>query len=272
MGGRPTSGSADRKRAVLASEMLPPVSFDPKPQRPTVPAANPPAFNVPRIVLFTILVLAALHLLRTSVLSTAGDFQALVDFSFISGCFGAGDDLCAVRPAYANVWSTVTHAFLHGDWMHLGFNALWLLAFGTPVARRLGALRFCLLFLGGAMAGAGLFHLLNPDLLQPMIGASGSVSAMMGAASRFALGQSGRFNSTWQAEQPRLSVGQALRDRTILFFVVIFFATNLVLGSGVGGLFGQSPIAWEAHLGGFAFGFLCFSLFDRRWRPIVSPR
>ena len=40
----------------------------------------------------------------------------------------------------AEVWSFFTYALLHADWMHLGFNAIWLLAFASPVARRFGAL------------------------------------------------------------------------------------------------------------------------------------
>ena len=40
-------------------------------------------------------------------------------------------------------WTLVTYMLLHGDWMHLTFNALWLLVFGTPVARYLGPPASC---------------------------------------------------------------------------------------------------------------------------------
>ena len=43
----------------------------------------------------------------------------------------------------AEIWSFFTYALLHADWMHLGFNAVWLLAFASPVARRFGAGAFC---------------------------------------------------------------------------------------------------------------------------------
>ncbi len=39
----------------------------------------------------------------------------------------------------AQIWTFFTYALIHADLMHLGFNALWLLAFGSPVARRFGA-------------------------------------------------------------------------------------------------------------------------------------
>lgn len=234
----------------------------PRPGPPT--PRNPPAINVPGIVIATIAVLLAVHLIRDYALSPSADFQLLVDFAFFSGCYGFVQDVCSVRPALADFWQPVTHAFLHGDGMHLATNAVWLLAFGTPVARRLGAARFVLFFVAGAASGAALFYVLNPQLLQPMIGASGSVSAMMGAACRFAFRPAGRFAGGAAANAPRLSIAACLTDRTIVFFIAIFFATNLFLGSGFGGALGGGGIAWEAHLGGFAFGFLALAFFDRR--------
>ncbi len=39
-------------------------------------------------------------------------------------------------------WTPLTYVFLHANWAHVGFNALWLVAFGAPVARRFGPQRF----------------------------------------------------------------------------------------------------------------------------------
>ena len=227
--------------------------------------ANPPAFNVPVIVLVTIASLVAVHLARTQLLGQAADLEVLLDYSFIASCYTEASDVCALRLPGADFWSPISHAFLHGDWTHLAANSLWLLAFGTPVARRIGALRFLVFVLIGAIAGAGLFYLFNPLLLAPMVGASGIVSAVMGGASRFALGSMGRLTSRDIAYAPRLGILESLGERTVLFFVAIFFLTNLLIGSGLGSALGGGlQIAWEAHLGGFAFGFLCFGLFDRR--------
>ena len=62
--------------------------------------------------------------------------------------------------AGAEIWTFFTYALLHADWMHLGFNAVWLLAFGSPVARRFGMPRFLAVLRrdgcgrrGGASAG-----------------------------------------------------------------------------------------------------------------------
>jgi membrane associated rhomboid family serine protease len=190
----------------------------------------------------------------------------------IPGCYANLDPVCELRESWAGWVSPVAHAFLHGDWTHFATNAVWLLAFGTPVARRLGVSRFLLFCAAGALAGAGLFYLLNASLIQPMIGASGVVSALMGGAARFALGSMGRLSSGEVAHAPLLGIGASLSDRTILFFILIFFGTNLLLGSGGAVIFGEGgAIAWEAHVGGFLFGFLCFAFFDpRRQRPIEA--
>ncbi|MFD2238468.1 rhomboid family intramembrane serine protease [Aureimonas populi] len=226
--------------------------------------ANPPAFNVPRIVLALIAALVFVHLWRMQLLSASQDTLVILDYAFIAGCYRDLADFCQVRPDGADYWSPVTHAFLHGDWTHLAANCAWLLAFGTPVARRLHTVRFLVFCLLGALAGAGLFYVVNPTIAAPMIGASGVVSAVMGGAARFALGRFGRLGNREVALAPRLTVLQSLSDRTVLFFVGIFFATNLLLGSGLGSAFGGGPIAWEAHLGGFALGFLGFAFFDPR--------
>lgn len=232
------------------------------------PVRRPAAINVPAVILVLIASFALVHWVRTSLLSGFDDAWVLVNFAFVPGCYGTAGDICGLREGWAPWVSPISHAFLHGDWTHFGTNAVWLLAFGTPVARRLGTGRLLLFAAIGAVAGAGLFYLFNRDLVQPMIGASGVVSALMGGAARFALGATGRGGMADVAKAPLLSIRDSLRDRTTLFFIAIFFVTNIALGSGAGLLFGEGgAIAWEAHLGGFLFGFLCFSVFDPR-----SPR
>lgn len=227
----------------------------------------PPAFNVPGIVLGLIAVYFAVHAVRVFALDPLTDSFVLVDFAFIPGCYRAVAEFCAYQRPGAGIWSPLTYSFLHGDWMHLGVNSVWLLAFGTPVARRLGAVRF-LQFSGcGAVVGAAVFYVLNPDIVAPVIGASGVVSALMGGACRFAFGGAGAtMPPSMQAYLPVVSIREALANRTVLIFVAVFFGTNLLIGSAAGGFLGGGTVAWEAHLGGFAFGFLLFGFFDPRSR------
>ncbi len=156
-------------------------------------------------------------------------------------------------------WSFLTYALLHDGWLHLGLNVVVLSALGTPVARRFGALRFTALFALGALAGA-LMHLgVHPAAVAPLIGASASVSACMGAAARFVFDPLARGG----AAAPRLR--QSLQNRTVISFTLGWFIANAMSGLGANpSVLANASIAWEAHIGGFLLGFLAFALFDRR--------
>lgn len=149
-------------------------------------------------------------------------------------------------------WQPITYQFLHGGWFHLISNMFFLAAFGVVLESRLGHLGFILLYLsGGAVAGlaqVGIGHVLSPDGdVVPAIGASGSVSALMGAA--FALHP--------RANVRGIAIPQFVRAQTSLqwmmaFAIALDVARTIVDWSGSG----NSGIATLAHLGGIAFGFL----------------
>ncbi|WP_342453100.1 rhomboid family intramembrane serine protease [Jiella mangrovi] len=236
----------------------------PNEPRPEASVRPPPAFNVPGVILVLVAIMGAVHAYRTLILGDVASARFVFDFAFIPSCYGSADDLCLVRPLGADLWSPLTYGFLHGSWTHFGVNTVWLLAFGTPVARRLGTSRFLAFCAVGTVAGAAAFYLVNAGLDAPVIGASGTVSALMGGACRFAFVRTSSFRgfsaNRWH---PVMSVREALADRTVLVFVIAFFVTNFFVGSGVGGaLGGGGEVAWEAHLGGFVFGFFCLPLFD----------
>ena len=121
---------------------------DPSPQR---------IFNVPRVVLMVMAALGLIHAVMVYGLDNQQLNGVLVVFAFIPVRYNLA--LLAVEPWWsgwgAAVWTFVTYAFLHIDFNHLFFNAIWLLAFGTPVARRFGVARFCLFLLVTAAAGPG---------------------------------------------------------------------------------------------------------------------
>jgi len=97
--------------------------------------------------------------------------STLLDYTFPGG-------------AGAKVWSFVTYSLLHANLSHIGFNVLWLLPFGSALARRFGAIRFFIFMAVTAAAGA-LAHLVTHEhAVAPMIGASASVSGTMAAAMR----------------------------------------------------------------------------------------
>jgi membrane associated rhomboid family serine protease len=168
----------------------------------------------------------------------------------------------------AAIWSFVTYSLLHANLAHIGFNVLWLLPFGSAVARRFGLVRFFLFMAVTAIAGA-LFHLLTHEHAQaPMIGASASVSGAMAAALRFAFVR-GSFlsfrsgDADAAAQVPALSLTRALRNPRVLGFLAVWFSVNIIFGMGSISLGPEGgSVAWQAHIGGFFAGLVLFSLFD----------
>ena len=156
----------------------------------------------------------------------------------------------------------VSYAFLHGDFMHLLFNSVWFLIFATAVTRRVGTARFLTLSLIATIAAVLthlVFHWNSPE---PVVGASGAVSGLMGAAFRFIFVDP---NATVARPPGRLP----LLSRPVLMASAVWIALNVVLGAtgftpeGFG-----AAIAWEAHIGGFLAGLLLFPFFDRQRRWI----
>ena len=168
----------------------------------------------------------------------------------------------------AKVWTFVTYSLLHANLTHLAFNVLWLLPFGSALARRFGAVRF-FLFLAVTAAAGALAHLVTHEhAVVPMIGASASVSGAMAAAIRFAFARGSflsfsRSDADTAAKVPALPLLRALRDKRIVGFLVVWFALNIIFGVGAIGVDSESAgVAWEAHIGGFFAGLLLFALFD----------
>jgi membrane associated rhomboid family serine protease len=168
----------------------------------------------------------------------------------------------------AKVWTFVTYSLLHANLSHIGFNVLWLLPFGSALARRFGAIRFFAFMAVTAAAGA-LAHLVTHEhAVAPMIGASASVSGTMAAAIRFAFVKGSflsfsRGDADAAARVPALPLTRALRDPRVLGFLGVWFGVNIIFGIGsiAIGADGAS-VAWQAHIGGFFAGLVLFSLFD----------
>lgn len=145
-----------------------------------------------------------------------------------------------------------TALFLHADWAHLLGNLVFLLIFGLPAERTLGPWRFLLLFLlGGAMSNlAAVLAIGAPDRV--IIGASGAVSAVIGA---------------YLALFPNAKLGVVLPLGLFLEFVkapasllIGIWALLQVVFAYIGPAFGA--VAWSAHIAGFLLG-VVYALFVR---------
>jgi len=218
-----------------------------------------PAFNLPGSLVAVLGLLTLIHALRAHVLSASADEFVLLHAAFIPARYTipfAEQDL-------AWLWSPVTYSLLHGSWEHLVFNAFWMVAFGAPVVRRIGPPRFLVFWCLSAAAAVALHSAMHWGAMIVVVGASGVVSGLMGAAARFVFSPSGRISRQFAHLNRRLSIREALSNRSVLVFSGIWFLTNFLIGFGQ--LFGNvagGAIAWEAHIGGFLFGFLCFPFFD----------
>jgi membrane associated rhomboid family serine protease len=223
-----------------------------------------PAFNVPPVVLWLAVALAAVHVVR-QVVSPEADAWLVLAFAFIPARYGP---LAAMLPGgwAACFWTPATYAFLHADWLHLGVNVIWMASFGSALARRFGAARFLVLSLLSAVAGAGLHYVVYAGDEGLMVGASGAVSGMMAAAARFAFARGGPLGGGVGPRAyhiPAQSLMAALANSRALAFILVWFGVNLLFGLGGEMLPGVSgPIAWQAHVGGFLAGLLAFPLLD----------
>ena len=238
-----------------------------QPPEKSGPAGREPVFLLPGSVTAVIGVLVAIHLAATLVLNDSGKLQLVF--------WGAFQPLRIVA-AFDNIslgipllWTPFTHALLHGGWDHLLVNVAWFAIFATPVARRYGSGPMLAIFFLSAAAGAALFAATTLYTGSYLVGASGGVAGLTGAATRFI------FQPVIVANHPetgqRVMMGRKLasfadlwRDSRARFFVLIWVVLNaavplfpLLTGS-------QISIAWQAHLGGFFAGILMVALFERK--------
>ena len=159
----------------------------------------------------------------------------------------------------------VTYSFLHGNWMHLIVNMIWLAAFGSPLANRIGAARFVLFWGASSVAAVALFYVFHMSSLAPLVGASGAISGMMGAAARFGF-RIDRSSGKAAFGGPVLPISIVLRSRGVVTFLIVWMAVNLVTGLYDADPSAGGQIAWEAHIGGFLVGFFGIRSFDRAKR------
>jgi membrane associated rhomboid family serine protease len=227
-----------------------------------------PIFNVPAIVVVVLAALFVVHLVRVFVLPPRTELEFLLLFAFIPARYDTSLLIGAMPGGLAaDIWGFVTYAFIHADFMHLGFNSIWLLAFGTPVARRFGTGRFLAFFAVTAAAGAALHLATHAGEVVPMIGASASISGAMAASMRFAFQHGGPLWSRGTDPEvyrlPALPLRKALRDRRVLIFLIVWFGLNFLFGLGSLSITGsEQSVAWQAHIGGFVAGLLLFRFFD----------
>ncbi|MBX5272781.1 rhomboid family intramembrane serine protease [Rhizobium sp. NLR17b] len=235
--------------------------------RPPARPPRVPVFNLPPALLFSLCLLILIYAVQALVLSDDAVGWLLFTFGFVPARYV----IPLSQQGLELFWTPVTYSLLHGSTQHILFNAFWLMAFGAPVVRRIGTLRFLFFWILSAVASAALHAILNWGDVSLLIGASGVISGLMGAACRFAFPADRRPMPVAHLNA-RLSIIDALKSRTVVIFMLLWLVGNELIAAGIP-LVGDSDqeIAWDAHIGGFVFGFLLFSLFDRAPRPPAEP-
>jgi membrane associated rhomboid family serine protease len=140
--------------------------------------------------------------------------------------------------------------FLHAGWLHLLGNLLFLWIFGPKLEDRIGSLAFLALYLLGGLVAAGVYALSDPTSTEPMIGASGAISAVLGAY--LVLFPRARIQSL-----VFLGFFYELVAVPAVLVLGFWFVLQLIDGVAALGSAGEvGGVAFWAHIGGFVAGML----------------
>lgn len=161
---------------------------------------------------------------------------------------GAGNYIAALGPLIA-------YQFMHGGWLHIGSNMLYLWVFGDNVEDRMGHGKYLIFYLLVGIFSGLAQTIFSPGSTVPIIGASGAVAGVLGA---------------YLISCPRARV-LALIPIFVIFTLaelpaVLFlgFWFLLQLFQGIASIGVDVSIAWWAHIGGFVAGMLLVNLFGKK--------
>jgi membrane associated rhomboid family serine protease len=165
-------------------------------------------------------------------------------------------------PTVGQDWplTSITSMFMHGSWAHLLGNMLFLWIFGNNVEDALGKVRYLVFYVAGGLAATAvqtfvtLAFASDADAMIPNVGASGAISAVLGA---------------YLLLLPRAKVLTiiffVLREVPAVLFLLVWFGFQLLDGStSIAHPEAGGGVAFFAHIGGFVFGFVAVKLFQQR--------
>ena len=160
-------------------------------------------------------------------------------------------------PAYATL---LTSMFMHGGWMHLIGNMLYLWIFGNNVEDVMGHTRFVVFYVTCGILAALCHALTDPTSTIPMVGASGAISGVLGAYILL-FPRAHVLVFMPGIGMMRVAAGVVLG----LWFVMQLLSGGMSIGSSGGG------VAFFAHIGGFVAGMVLIGVFKRPDVPFFSP-
>jgi membrane associated rhomboid family serine protease len=161
----------------------------------------------------------------------------------------------------ANIPTVFSAMFMHGGWLHLGGNMLYLWIFGDNVEDRFGHVKYLAFYLLAGIAATFAQYLFLPESNVPNVGASGAIAGVLGA-----------YLLMFPHARINVLLGRSVVAMPAI--VVLGFWIVLQLVSGVGSIAYTDAdvggIAYMAHVGGFVAGFLMAFLFRGAGRPRIG--
>jgi membrane associated rhomboid family serine protease len=178
-----------------------------------------------------------------------------------TGAYRAAQQAGALEKVDNPPWfvTLVSSMFMHGGWLHIAFNMLFLWIFGNNIEDSMGRIRYILFYLLGGIAAVAAQIAVSPSAVVPTVGASGAIAAVLGG---------------YLILYPRARILTIVF--LFLFFTFIEIPAMVMLGiwiflqflPAVGQLatpdVGGGGVAYWAHLGGFIFGMAAIMLFAHR--------
>ena len=186
-----------------------------------------------------------------------GFTRSLYGYGVIPSVLVGGDSLDPRLARVAAPLTLLTSQFLHGSWLHLGGNMLFLWVFGDNIEDAMGHVRFLVFYLlCGAIAGL-VFAVSDPTVQSPTIGASGAIAAVLGGY---------------------IVLHPMARILVLAGFWLIHMPAFLLLGVWIGlqvlnAVYAnpdELEVAFVAHVGGFVVGAILVFFFKRRPVPMLS--
>ena len=157
----------------------------------------------------------------------------------------------------------LTSMFLHGGWMHLIGNMLYLWIFGNNVEDAMGHVRFVFFYLLTGAAAALAQALPNAESAVPMIGASGAISGVLGA-----------YLLLYPRAQVLVFLPLGYFSRLIhlpAMYVLGFWFVLQIINTALAPAAPGGGVAWGAHIGGFVAGMALIPLFKHRGVRLFAP-
>jgi len=172
--------------------------------------------------------------------------------------YAQAHDLSPLIPA--PFWTTLlTSMFLHGGWLHLGGNMLYLWIFGDNLERVMGAVKFLIFYLICGFAAGATHIFFNMQSMVPTVGASGAISGVLGG-----------YLLLFPKNRVRVLTRGGIAQVPAIVVLGIWIVLQLFSGVGTVARTTESGgVAVMAHIGGFAAGLVLVKLFATRRQTVL---